>query len=106
VPCMSRAHLSKSSVKISNIQINFIEPSKQVYFFPEGVSPLWAGLKPEPLVSRKVVCCEASTKGSETTKSGSDEQKRHIRLLNEDKQAHLCNVPRTPKSFFSRCRSN
>lgn len=29
------------------------------------------------LVSRKVVCCEASTEGSETTNSGTDEQKRY-----------------------------
>ena len=77
-----------------------------MFYFPEGVSPLWAGYNPEPLVSRKVVCCEASTEGSGTTKSGTDEQKRHKRLLSEDKQTHHCNVQRTPKSFFSRCRSN
>ena len=29
------------------------------------------------LVSRKVVCCEASTEGSETTNSGTDEQERY-----------------------------
>jgi hypothetical protein len=51
---------------------------------------------PEALASRKVVYCEVCTEGSETAKSGTDEQKRHMRLLNEDKQAMLCNVP----SFF------
>jgi hypothetical protein len=30
--------------------------------------------------------------GSQTAKSGTDEHKRYIRLLGEDKQAHLCNV--------------
>jgi hypothetical protein len=35
-----------------------------------------------------VVCREANTEGNETAKSGTDEQKRHMRLLNEDKQAH------------------
>ena len=32
------------------------------------------------------------TEGSQTAKSGTDEQKRHMRLSIEDKQAHLCNV--------------
>ncbi len=43
---------------------------------PEGVSPLqasWWSL----LVSRKVVYCEVYTEGSETTKSGTDEQERY-----------------------------
>jgi len=52
---------------------------------PEGVNPLRASWR-SLLVSRKVVCCEASTEarlndevgqGSETTKSGTDEQKRY-----------------------------
>ena len=32
------------------------------------------------LASRKVVHCEVSTEGSETAKSGTDEQKRYKRL--------------------------
>jgi len=52
---------------------------------PEGVNPLQASWR-SLVVSRKVVCCEASTEarlndevgqGSETTKSGTDEQERH-----------------------------
>ena len=35
---------------------------------------------------------EVSTEGSGTVKSGTDEQERHMRLLDGDKQAHLCNV--------------
>ena len=33
------------------------------------------------LVSRKVACCEASTEGSETANSGTDEQKLHKRYV-------------------------
>ena len=32
------------------------------------------------------------TEGSGTAKSGTDVQKRHMRVIGEDKQAHLCNV--------------
>ncbi len=34
-----------------------------------------------------------------TTKSGTDEQKRHMRLRSEDKQAHHCKV----RKLFYRC---
>ena len=37
---------------------------------------------------------DSGTEGSETTKSGTDEQKRHMRLMNEDKQVQRCNVLR------------
>ena len=46
----------------------------------------------EVLASRKVVYREVCTEGSGTAKSGTDEQERHMRLLNEDKQPHHCNV--------------
>jgi len=42
-----------------------------------------------------VVYREVCTEGSETAKSGTDEQKRYMRLLYEDKQPHLCNVHNT-----------
>ena len=64
------------------------------------------GVVSEALASRKVVYCEVSTEGSETAKSGTDEQERHMRLQNEDKQAHHCNVQRIKPSFYSRCRRN
>lgn len=35
---------------------------------------------PEALVSRKLVSCEGCSEGSGTTKSGTDEQKRRMRL--------------------------
>ena len=53
-----------------------------------------------------MVSREGCTEGSQTAKSGTDEQKRHMRLRNEDKQALHCNVRRTKPSFCSRCRRN
>lgn len=50
-----------------------------VQIFPEGVSPLCAGLMPEVLVSGKLVAGDGSSEGSQTTKSGTDEQERHTR---------------------------
>ena len=42
--------------------------------------------------SAGVVWSDPYAEGSQTAKSGTDEQERHRRLLNEDKQAHHCNV--------------
>ena len=39
------------------------------------------GVVPEALVSRKVVYREVCTEGSETIKSGTDEQKRYMRHI-------------------------
>ena len=64
------------------------------------------GVVSEALASGKVVFREEYTEGSQTAKSGTDEQKRHMRLQNEDKQAHHCNVLRIKPSFCSRCRRN
>ncbi len=47
---------------------------------------------------------EVCTEGSQTAKSGTDGQKRYMRLFNVDKQAHHCNVQRIPKAFYSRYR--
>jgi len=49
---------------------------------------------------------EVYTEGSETAKSGTDEQKRDMRLLNEGKQAQLCDAQRVKPSFGSRFRRN
>jgi len=53
-----------------------------------------------------VVCREICTEGSDTAKSGTDEQKRYMRLQNEGKQALHCNVQRIQTSFYGRCRRN
>jgi len=64
------------------------------------------GVVPEALASHKLVFREGCSEGSGTAKSGTDEQERHMRLLDEDKQAHHCNVRRIKPSFCSRCRRN
>jgi hypothetical protein len=51
-----------------------------------------------------VVWGDPCTEGSQTAKSGTDGQKRYMRLFNVDKQAHHCNVQRTTKAFYSRYR--
>jgi hypothetical protein len=61
------------------------------------------GVMPEALASDKVVYREVCTEGSQTAKSGTDEQERYMRLWFEDKQAQHCNVHNT-KSFHSRYR--
>ena len=48
------------------------------FYFPEGASPLNAGVNPEVLASRKVVYREVCTEGSETT----DEQNQAKRIMN------------------------
>jgi hypothetical protein len=50
------------------------------YKFPRGLKSLiHRSNDPEVLVSRKVVRGDSYTEGSETTKSGTDEQERHMR---------------------------
>ena len=44
------------------------------------------------------------TKGSQTAKSGTDEQERHMRHINSGKQAHHCNAQNGFKGLVCRCR--
>lgn len=44
VPCMSSAHLFQRSIKMSKIQIYFYKSKETGEFFPEGASPLCAGV--------------------------------------------------------------
>ncbi len=60
--------------------------------FPEGVSPLYAGLMPEVLASGKLVIGDDSSEGSQTAKSGTDEQKLYMRLIKTDKMPRHINV--------------
>ena len=57
------------------------------------------GVVPEALASHKLVFREECSEGSGTANSGTDEQKPDMRLLNEDKQAHHCNVRRIQDRF-------
>ena len=52
----------------------------------------------EVLASRKVVYREVYTEGSETAKTGTDEQKRNKRHNCSGEQALHCNAPRMQKS--------
>jgi hypothetical protein len=51
-----------------------------VYFSRGCKSLIRGGAFPEALVSRKLVSRERSNEGSRATKSGTDEQKRRMRL--------------------------
>jgi len=53
---------------------------------------------PETLASRKLVCCEAWSEGSETAKPGSNEQELNKRLVKPDEVAHHTEVQRMPKA--------
>jgi len=55
------------------------------------------GVVSEALASGKVVYREVFTEGSQTAKSGTDEQERDRRHHYPGKQAHLCNAQRIPK---------
>ena|SRR5690554_6903707 len=68
-----------SNSKISKLQIILVKQcSKQVYF-SRGCKFLMHGVVPEALASRKLVVGDDSSEGSETAKSGTDEQKRYMR---------------------------
>ena len=86
----------KLEEKFENTNFGIRKQILQRVIFPEGASPLWAVWNPEPLVRRKVVYREVCTKGSETAKSGTDEQERHKRHLIEDKQPQHCDVRSIP----------
>ena len=58
------------------------------------------GVVPEALVSRKVVYREVCTEGSETAKSGTDKQERHMRHNCSGKQPHLCKAQRIQKGNY------
>ena len=69
-----------------------------------GASPLLASWRSQ-LVSRKLADCEVRSEESGTTKSGTDVEKQHMRLLNVGKQAHHCKAL-VQQTFSSRCCSD
>jgi len=89
---MSSAHTCCKLLKKSkNTNKLFKEQSASVHF-SGGCKSLMRGVVSEALASGKVVWGDPCTEGSQTAKSGTDEQKRHMRLRGGDKQAHHCNV--------------
>jgi hypothetical protein len=77
---MSRAYPSASSIKISKLQINFMEAKRRVYF-SRGCKSLMCGVVSETLASRKLVAGDGRSEGSETAKAGADEQKLHTEAI-------------------------
>ena len=64
------------------------------------------GVVSEALASDKVVYREECTEGSQTAKSGTDEQKCHRRQVKTDKRPQQRNVRRLPKPIRCRCTSD
>jgi hypothetical protein len=60
--------------------------------FPESESLLIAGVTLRRLASRKLVWGDPYNEGSETAKSGTDEQEVHKRHEEKDKYAHQYDV--------------
>ena len=115
VPCIRRAHLVsiRKNSKIQILVLNtsfFYKISRCARIFPEGVSPFPRNrdkherLKPESLARGKVVYREVCTEGSQTAKSGTDEQERYMRHSCLGKQAHLCNALRLQERQLCRYR--
>ena len=93
------------------MQIYFVISKFSVrFYFPEGASPNHAGVTTRSVASRKVALGDQYTKGSETAKVGTDEQKRHKRHREKGEYAHQCEArswqtnANTPKRWFSVCR--
>ena len=62
------------------------------------------GVVPEALASRKVANREVYTEGSETAKSGTDEQKRNMRHNSSGKQSLHCKAQRIQREQICRFR--
>ena len=84
---------------MSKLQIYFLTASSGVWIYFQRVKiPYARGETAETLASRKVASREAYTEGSETAKSGTDEQKRDMRHFWTGEQAQLCDAQRIQKS--------
>ena len=68
-----------SNRKISKLQIILVKLCLKQVYLSRGCKSLMHGVVPEALASRKLVVGDDSSEGSETAKSGTDEQKRYMR---------------------------
>jgi len=73
-------------------------------YFPRGCKSLMHGVVSEALASGKLVHREVFSEGSQTAKSGTDEQECDMRHRYLGKQSHLCKAQRTPKGYLCRSR--
>ena len=73
----------RRSVKMSKIQIFFKIPIVRgyIFFFQRVQIPYASRYIGKALVSRKLVVGDDSSEGSETAKSGTDEQERYMRHI-------------------------
>ena len=79
---------------------------KRRVYFSRGCESLMRGVVSEALASRKLVVGDVRSEGSETAKSGTDEQKRYMRHICSGKQPQHCKAQRIPKEQVCRCRRN
>ena len=96
----SSAHLLKVWINSKNANLLSQDQRIGVVFIPRSASLLWAGLMPEPLVSRKGGSREVTSEGSGTTKVGTDEQELNMRHNKQDKVAQHTNVPMQRRKLF------
>jgi len=94
VPCMSimQRTLVVSCRKRSKIQIFFRVYKTSVQIFQRVKVPYTSRWLGKVLASRKAAWGNPYAEGSETAKSGTDEQERYRRLWNGDKQPRPCKV--------------
>jgi len=86
---------------MSKIQIYFLLAKSCVCVYFQRVKDPYAwGEIAKALASRKVANREVYTEGSETAKSGTDEQKRDMRHGWTGEQAQLCDAQRLQKSRY------
>ena len=96
----SSAHLLKVWINTKNANLFCKRLIIGDVFFPEGASPLWVGLMPKPLVSRKGGSREVISEGSGTTKVGTNEQELDTRHDKQDKVTQHTNVPMQRRKLF------
>ena len=68
---------AESNRKISKLQIILVKHCSRQVCFSRRCKFLMHGVVPEALASRKLVVGDDSSEGSETVKSGTDEQKQN-----------------------------
>ena len=81
---MSRATRLVKLYKKFEIANNYGENQGVLQIYFQWVKVPACGLTTRSVVSRKVANCEVGTEGSETAKSGTDEQERYKRLREKD----------------------
>ena len=93
-------HTPEAAEKCQKYKFIFCYANEVWIYFQRVKVPYAWGEIAEALASRKVAGREAYTEGSETAKSGTDEQKRDMRHGWTGEQARLCDAQRLQKSNY------